>query len=180
MAILGTPKVGTAIRQRLPDGKLGPTCYVVDMKRRSGYERRCRAVYPGGRHELVPSDLPFGCWEFVDPPHPIHVIAAKRADGWQHYGVVCGHKVIIDAGCRHFTSIAKARRHWAKHRRFFSSYKGSRVMIRFGRADAYGNRRSVFVHTTKAAARKRAKDAELNKWSLAFVRKVERLLAKNQ
>lgn len=83
---------------------------------------------------------------------PAKVLAENRGDYW-HYAVIVGKKMVIDAGCRTFTTAKRAIKHWKGRRR--------------------GNYNSL------GAVKQRAKDKRLNKFSLAFVRKVERIRAKN-
>jgi hypothetical protein len=99
------------------------------------------------------------------------VLVARRGDGYVHYAVVSGRRsVLINAGCQRFKGVAAARRHWKNRRRFPSAWsKYHRDWIRG---------KFVCDYNTAAARKKREKDLRWNKWSLAFVRKVERLAAK--
>lgn len=101
------------------------------------------------------------------------VLAERRPrDGYWHYALVLGRKVHIDAGCHDFFGIVAATKHWTGRRRNNNVYKGGTYGHWTGRSFP---RKWVPFHTTPKAAAFRAKDRELNKWSLAFVRKVKRL-----
>lgn len=105
----------------------------------------------------------------------VPTLCAYRYDGWWHYAAIFGRKVTIDAGCQTFITLGQARKHWTKRRRNFTAYKGSSRKVRVGPSG-----KLVPFHTTKQAAWYRKRDKKLNKWSLAFVRKVERMLAKSR
>lgn len=98
---------------------------------------------------------------------PAKAIVETRKDQFRHFGIVAGRRVVIVAGCRSFNGIASARKHWGKRQRYFEAF--SREHKEYWRG-AY----RPFYNTPKAR-KLRARNAALNKWSLAFVRKVERL-----
>lgn len=89
----------------------------------------------------------------------VQIIRAKRPDGYWHYAMILPRgKVVINAGCQRFTGIASAERHWKKRVRWCK-----------------GNFRMTGAPLRRRIAAAKKHDRELNKWSLAFVRKVKRL-----
>lgn len=115
--------------------------------------------------------LPSGTWTVeVRPGKPAKVIAEKRKDGFLHFGVVVGRRVIIVAGCRSFKGVVTARKHWNKRQRNWMAYDREHKYFVRGQHKPF--------YPTPQAHKLRATNAALNKWSLAFVRKVERLTAK--
>lgn len=103
----------------------------------------------------------------VDAPLRTVIYGGRRIhDGYEHYAVLSkSGKALtaISAGCRRFRSTAKALQHWKRRER---------------RSWAY-NRKNPDART-QYAIRLRAKDREMDRWSRDFVRKVERVLAKNK
>lgn len=106
------------------------------------------------------------CWssslEVVPRVKPAVALRERRADGYVHVGIARGRKLfIIKAGCQEFHSAAKARAHWKKRQRHRQVHD---------RSDPF--------YRTEQAKRERAEDRELNKFSLRFVDKLERLSRK--
>lgn len=100
------------------------------------------------------------------------VIKANRGD-WPHYGVVVGKQMAIIAGCHHFTTLKQALSHWGKRKRLNWPYdKKVRAYGTYGRIKG-------LQYDTQIAKRARAKDAKLNKFSITFSHRVERMRKKN-
>lgn len=100
------------------------------------------------------------------------VLREKRRDGYVHYAAIYGRKMLLAAGCQHFTTLAGAVRHWeARKRMEHIAYSKTRtVWVR----DKY-----VKSYNQPAAIARRALDKALNKFSIAFARKAERIRTKN-
>lgn len=102
------------------------------------------------------------------------VITAHRGD-WPHYGVVVGKQMAIIAGCHHFTTLKAAISHWSKRERHNWPYNKKLIAH-----DDYGRTiKGRLLYNTQKAKRARAKDAKLNKFSIAFSRKVDNMRKKN-
>lgn len=100
------------------------------------------------------------------------VLREKRKDGHVHYAVIYGRKMLIAAGCRHFTTLAGAVRHWKTQRRLeHLAYSKTRMV--------WVRNKYVKAYNQPAAVARRALDKVLNKFSIAFARKAERIRAKN-
>lgn len=100
------------------------------------------------------------------------VIAASRGD-YTHFAVIVGRRMTISAGCRHFTTAKQALAHWTGRER--RSWAYDKTTRRYSvRGTDLGRQ-----YDGPKAVKVRAKDAALNKWSIAFVRKAERIRAKN-
>jgi hypothetical protein len=84
--------------------------------------------------------------------------ACRPGDRYWHYGVKQGRKIMIRAGCQHFLSLSAARNHWRKRMRF----------------PALLYDKKYEKYNSKSAVKLRAKDARLNKWSLDFVKRLEK------
>lgn len=103
----------------------------------------------------------------VDDVLPINredalVLRARRSDGYWHYALVVGRRVHIDAGCRNFFTARAALTHWKARQRQPYAYRG-------------GSNMWPNYYKTSKAAKLRERDSVLNKWSVAFVRKAERV-----
>ena len=96
------------------------------------------------------------------------VIAGGRRpiDGHRHYAVLLGGKklVSISAGCRRFPTVEKALKHWK---------------LDLQRYEWPYDRRNPEYKSARAKSM-RVLDRKRNVFSRAFVRKVERVLAKNK
>lgn len=108
------------------------------------------------------------------------VVAEYRIDrgdeNYWHFAIVVGKRAAIRAGCRQFKTTIAAVNHWAGRKRYVKAYRRNEVTTAFRRN---GSPFNTPYYPTKEATRYREWDKRLNKWSLAFVRKVERLRAKN-
>lgn len=100
------------------------------------------------------------------------VLSAVRSDGYMHYAVIVGRRLAINAGCCKFKSATKAIAHWKRRQRYLWAYDKTRktytLQSRWARS-----------YNCPAAVSTRAHDKKLNNWSIAFVRKAERIRAKN-
>lgn len=136
----GDPEQGYVVRRtKFFDVVVGDTTYNIPTNEDHRASEGCT---------ITPLDKPL-----------VQVMSARRSDGYWHYAVVVGRRVIIAAGCRDFSSTARATKHWTNRRRYQSV---------------------VPYYPTAKARRERERDAKLNKFSLAFVRKVERLRTKKK
>lgn len=100
------------------------------------------------------------------------VLRKKRKDGYVHYAVIYGRKMLLAAGCQHFTTLAGAVEHWeARKRQEHLAYSKTRTV--------WVRNKYVKTYNQPAAIARRALDKVLNKFSIAFARKAERIRAKN-
>lgn len=98
------------------------------------------------------------------------VLAEKRSDGYWHYALIVGSKLRISAGCQSFGGAASAKRHWQTRRRADGPY--NRKIAWLPKGGGYSN---MVEYDLKRSKRFRDRDRELNRWSLRFVRKAEKL-----
>ena len=106
-------------------------------------------------------------WKKTNGLH-YEVIAGGRrpTDGYRHYAVLLGGKklVSVSAGCRKFPTVEEALKHWK---------------LDLQRCEWPYDRRHPEYKSAHAKHR-RVQDRKRNVFSRAFVRKVERVLAKNK
>lgn len=93
------------------------------------------------------------------------VLTERRSDGFWHYALIVDKKLHLDAGCNDFFTAAQALKHWAVRCRDNYARIGSGYRMSNGKK----------YWRTAAAKASRDADRRLNKWSMDFTRRAERL-----
>lgn len=101
------------------------------------------------------------------PEFDAKVLCARRKDGYDHFALIIGRKMVIRAGCHTFHNAKRAIAAWTDRRRAEWAYDKKAVVHIRGVA--------ISTYDKPGAIKRRAYDNDLNKWSRAFVRKAERL-----
>jgi hypothetical protein len=107
-------------------------------------------------------------FEKADGPKAKVITAQRVSDGYRHDAIVIDGKAAIHAGCHNFASTKLAATHWRTRRRGDERDYDKKEATYY-----WPDNRMVKRYNTREAIKHRQLDARLNKWSLAFVRRVE-------